>query len=96
MMPMVWLYGVATMPLGRVVAVSDTPPLGVTVRLTGPLMVCGGLALSVRVTTRFAVPGVVGVPLMVQAFSERPSGRAPREIAHVYGAVPPVALMVPR
>jgi len=41
-------------------------------------MLCGGVELSVRVTTRFAVPGVVGVPLTVHPFSERPSGRAPR------------------
>ena len=93
---MVWLYGVATVPLGRVVAVSDTPPLGVTVRLIGPLTLCFGLELSVRFTIRLEIPGVVGVPLTVQPLNERPTGSAPVVMEHVYGAVPPVAPIVPR
>ena len=77
MMAMVWLYGVATVPLGSVADVSDTAPLAVTVRLIGPLTLCCGVELSVRFTIRFAVPGVVGVPLTVQPVNERPTGSAP-------------------
>ena len=77
MIPMTWLYGVATVPLGRIVDVSDTDPLPVTVRLIGPLTLCCGVELSVRFTIRLAVPGVVGVPLTAHPVNERPTGRAP-------------------
>ena len=77
MTPMTWLYGVATVPLGRIVDVRATAPLPVTVRLIGPLTLCCGVELSVRFTIRFAMPGAVGVPLTVQPVSERPAGRTP-------------------
>ena len=82
MMPMVWLYGVATVPLGSVADVSDTAPLAVTVRLIGPLTLCCGVELSVRFTIRFAVPGAVGVPLTTQPVSVRPAGSVPVVIEH--------------
>src|SRR5882762_4135102 len=92
---MSWLYGVATVPPGRVVPVRVTAPPAATVRLIGPLTLCGGLELSVRVTTGFAIPGAVGVPLTVHPVSGRPAGRAPSVIEQVKGASPPVALMIP-
>jgi hypothetical protein len=44
---------------------------------------------------------LVGVPLMVKELpvvppGTRPGGRAPEPIAHVYGAVPPLAVQVAR
>jgi hypothetical protein len=45
---------------------------------------------------KFAVPDVVGVPLIapVPAFSVSPTGSAPVVTLHVYGVVPPVAASV--
>ena len=56
----------------------------------------GVVAESVTITVKFAVPTVVGVPVMapVDAFRVRPVGRAPTEIDQVYGAVPPLAARV--
>ena len=49
--------------------------------------------LSVTLTVKFAVPAVVGVPDIVPAPDNvRPAGKAPAEMVHAYGVVPPVAL----
>ncbi len=55
--------------------------------------VCGGAAASCTPTVKFAVPAVVGVPVIapVELFSVRPAGNDPAVIDHVYGVVPPVA-----
>jgi len=65
------------------------------VSVTGPLVLCCGFELSVTPTVRFAVPGVVGVPLSVQPFSVNPAGSVPPVIVQLYGVVPPVIPNVP-
>ena len=54
-------------------------------------------ALSVTVTVKLNVPGVVGEPVSapVAAFSVTPGGNAPVVTDHVYGGVPPLAASVP-
>ena len=49
---------------------------------------------SATLTVKFTVPGVVGVPLICDPDKLNPDGRAPAEIDHVYGGVPPVACSV--
>ena len=64
------------MPFGR----EDKVKLradGETVRLSGPVMVAGGLLESVTVAVRLEVPGTVGVPLMRQPESDKPAGNVP-------------------
>ena len=67
------------------------------VSVTGPFAVCCGFELSVTLTVRFAVPAAVGVPLTVQPFapSVNPAGSVPPVIVQLYGAVPPLAPIVP-
>ena len=77
------------------VKVNPPPPTGAMVRLIGPVPVFCGTEASVTPTVRFAVPAVVGVPLIVQPVSARPVGRVPPVIVQRYGAVPPVTPMVP-
>ena len=77
-------------PLGRLGCVRVRPPLAVMVKLSGPLVVPGGLELSVTERMTLEVPAVVGVPLTVQPVSERPAGRTPDVIVHAYGCSPPV------
>ena len=78
------------MPFGRLDSVSVRPPLGLMVRLSGPLVLPCGFELSVTLSVMLEVPATVGVPLTMQLFSERPAGRTPDVIVHVYGCVPPV------
>jgi hypothetical protein len=49
--------------------------------------------MSVTLTVKLYVAAVVGVPEMtpVDALSDNPGGRAPADIDHVYGSVPPIA-----
>ena len=84
-MPIGWLYGTPTVPLGRVVNVSLTAPFAVMVTLNGPVTLCCGFDASVAVTVRFEVPAVVGVPLTVQprGVSVNPAGNDPVVIEHV-------------
>jgi len=49
---------------------------------------------SVTPTVKFAVPATVGVPLICAPDKLNPCGRAPPEIDHVYGTVPPLACNV--
>jgi len=52
-------------------------------------------AESVTRTVKLYVPAPVGVPVIAPALeSASPAGRAPDEIAHVYGGVPPLAASV--
>ena len=74
--PIVAVYGTPTVPFGR----EDKVKLrvdGETVRVSGPVMVAGGLLESVTVAVRFEVPGTVGVPLMRQPESVKPAGNVP-------------------
>ncbi len=48
--------------------------------------------LSVSCTVKVDVPAVPGVPVMAPVAERvKPAGRAPVEISHEYGGVPPVA-----
>lgn len=58
------------------------------------LAVCVGLPESVTVTVIGELPGVVGVPLIVQPVRIRPGGRVP-VMEQVYGPVPPEGVIVP-
>jgi hypothetical protein len=64
---------------------------------TVPVVVMGvGLVESVAITLMFVVPGVVGIPVMVQPFDPpavNPAGRF--VITQVYGPVPPETPTVP-
>ena len=77
-------YGVPSAAFGSVGEVKlnpPPPPIGAIVRLSGPLVIPSGTELSVTVTIRFAVPAIVGVPLIVHPVSERPKGRTPPVMA---------------
>jgi hypothetical protein len=77
------------MPLGSedVVTVNGG---GATVMLSDCVAVA--FELSFTCTVKFAVPAVVGVPLIVPlAASDRPAGSEPRVVDHVYPPVPPLA-----
>ncbi len=54
------------------------------------------MLLSVAEIVKLKVPPAVGVPERVPAlpFKLRPAGRAPAVTENVYGAVPPLALIV--
>jgi len=88
-------YAWPTVPFGRVLNDRCRPEL--MVRVTGPLVLSAGFELSVTLTVRFAVPGVVGVPVSVQLLgaSVNPAGIVPPVTVQVYGAVPPVTPKVP-
>ena len=80
MTPIVPVYGVPTVAPGSVGEEKvnpPPPPIGLIVRLSGPLVNPCGTELSVTLMIRFEVPATVGVPLMVQPVSERPKGRTP-------------------
>jgi hypothetical protein len=58
--------------------------LGITVRLTGPVIVLIGLLESVAVTIRFDVPAAVGVPVIRQAEpGVSPAGSVPLTITQL-------------
>jgi hypothetical protein len=90
--PKAWLYGVPTIPPGRVGASVNGPVPTVMVRLIGPVVLCCGLEASVTFTVMFDVPAVVGVPLTVHpaGVSVRPAGKTPDVIVQAYGVVPPL------
>ena len=52
--------------------------------------------LSVTRNVMFDVPALVGVPVIApdEAFNDRPAGKLPTAVAHVYGVVPPAATKV--
>lgn len=59
-------------------------------------MVFAGFAESVAVTPTVKIPGVCGVPVMVQSeFRVRPFGMAPETTEQLYGAVPPATRIAP-
>ena len=64
-----------------------------TVMLNACMAVCP--VESFAWTVKLDVPAVVGVPLMVLPFSDKPAGREPEVMDQIYGAVPPVAASVP-
>ena len=54
-----------------------------------------GLVLSVALTVKLNVPTAAGVPLMAPVVERvSPVGSDPVPSVHVYGVVPPVAVMV--
>jgi hypothetical protein len=57
------------------------------------LTFCAGLPVSVTFTVMGDAPAVVGVPLTVHPANVRPAGSVP-VIEHVYGVVPPLAVIV--
>ena len=70
-------YGTSTVAFGGGVRVRVGGAAS-TVRPTGPVVVCAGVAESVALTVRFTVPATVGVPLTTQAAPRvRPAGRVP-------------------
>ena len=83
-------YGTPTMATGNVAARLNVPDGAITID-SGPETVLVGLLESVTVTVMFEVPGVVGVPLTVQPFSESPAGKVPELMEQLYGVVPPLA-----
>ena len=57
------------------------------------LAFCAGLPESVTVTVIEELPAAVGVPLTVHPLRINPAGKVPA-IEQVYGAVPPLAVIV--
>jgi hypothetical protein len=49
----------------------------------------------VAFTVSVVVPGVVGVPVIVQLVMESPAGSVPAVIKQVYGGFPPITPMAP-
>lgn len=71
---------------------------GLTVTVTGPVVVATGLLESVAFTVITVVGGtaVVGVPVMTHAApSVSPAGKVPAVMVQLYGAAPPETPMVP-
>jgi hypothetical protein len=60
-------------------------------------LVLTGLLLSLTVNVKFAIPLVVGIPLIipVEGCSDKPAGSDPEETVHVYCGVPPLITSVP-
>ena len=56
------------------------------------VLVCWVELESATCTVKLEVPVAVGVPLIFPELRDRPVGREPDRIDHVYGAVPPVAV----
>ena len=92
----VWEYTVPTVPAGNGLAVLIVSVAGLMVNANALDAVCGEPAESCAWIVKFAVPAVVGVPLIapVPAFNVSPAGSAPAVTLHVYGGVPPVAAIV--
>jgi len=88
--PNVCEYAVPTVPLSRGDTVVIESGGGSTVRANDFVVVRD--ALSRTWTVKFAVPAVVGIPLITPAADNvRPAGGAPVVTDHAYGGVPPVA-----
>jgi len=92
--PIVPVYGVPTVPFGRLTEVRVSYPGVTIVRLNVPLTLSCGLELSVTWIVRFVIPAIVGVPLTMHPVSVNPAGRAPVVMLHRYGPVPPVMSIV--
>jgi len=87
---MVAKYGLPTVPFSSFV--NDSVRASVMVRDIGPDTLSCGLEASVTVIVGFAVPCVVGVPVIAQLFgvNANPVGRVPPVTVQTYGPVPPV------
>jgi len=83
-------YGTSTVPFGSVPAIASGA--GEITIVSFWVAFCAGLPESVTFTVTGEDPAAVGVPLTVQALSDRPAGRVP-VIEHVYGGVPSAAVM---
>jgi hypothetical protein len=88
------LYGEFIVAFGS----TDTLKLsaaGVTVRATMPVVLTAGLAESISLTLSAAMAGAVGVPVTEQLLLRvRPAGTVPLTSEHVYGATPPLPVIV--
>ncbi len=83
-------YAVPTAPFGRGDAVRIETGGGSTVSANDFVVICD--ALSRTWTVKFAVPAVVGVPVITPAADNvRPAGGVPDVTDHRYGGAPPVA-----
>jgi hypothetical protein len=74
-----------------------TSQIGVGMVIAKPAVAITGVPCeSATCTTKFAVPGSVGVPdtTPVLPFNDSPAGRLPEVMLHVYGAKPPVAAKI--
>jgi len=80
---------VPTCPFGNDVVVILT---GNAAMLIERAWVADAELLSVALTVKFEFPVADGVPLICPAgLTDKPAGKAPVEIDHVYGGVPPLA-----
>ena len=84
-------YAPPTLPEGRDVVVIESGG-GSIVRANDFVAVRD--ALSRTWTVKFAVPAVVGVPLIFPLATESPVGRSPLIKEYVYGPLPPAAARV--
>jgi hypothetical protein len=85
-----WEYAVPTVPFGRGDAVVIASGGGSTVSANDFVVICD--ALSRTRTVKFAVPAVVGVPVITPAADNvRPAGGVPDVTDHKYGGAPPLA-----
>ena len=83
-------YEVPTAPFGRGDAVVIESGGASTVRTNDFVVICD--ALSRTWTVKFAVPAVVGVPVIAPAADNvRPAGGVPDVTDHMYGGAPPEA-----
>jgi hypothetical protein len=82
-------YAVPLIPAGRSVVVIETG--GGAIKIDSARVALRNAASLTR-TVKFAVPGIVGVPLIAPfAASAKPEGSDPPTTFHVYGVVPPFA-----
>ena len=83
-------------PFNDIVGAEPEPGGVNTARLVGSWAVFAGLSLSVTRTVKFATDAVAAVPLRtpVVGFRVIPDGRVPVARDHVYGVLPPEAVIV--
>jgi len=88
------VYGTPTVAAGGDAMVS-TAEAGLMTMVIGPEPEIDGLLASVACTVKVLVPAVVGMPVTAQLLPRaRPAGREPESTEQVYGAVPPVMVML--
>lgn len=89
-------YAVPTVPLGKTAVLIASPFCGFTPIEKDACAVCGGIDESETKTVKLLWPDAVGVPLIAPLVldNDNPAGNVPEVIVKLYGAAPPVALMV--
>jgi len=88
------LYGVPTVPAGRLVVVIVSVEVGSVVEIVTTKVADDVVDESATSTLKELVPATVGVPEItpVEEFKLRPLGKFPKRTVHVYGGLPPVAV----